>query len=124
MNITIEAENRNDYLYIVSKGDVWSADDLATHANLIHEEFLKYNPKKILLYELETEFLLGLSAYMEITSHYDDNFIDDMKFIKIAAVIQEKYKNIGVFWETVCTNRGFRYRAFTDPEEAERWLLE
>jgi hypothetical protein len=123
MNITIDAENRSDYLYIVSKGDVKSAEDLAIHANLIHDEFLKYNPKKILLYEMETNFLLGLSTYIEITSHYDDNFIDDMKFIKIAAIIQKKYKNIGDFWETVCTNRGFDYRAFTDPEEAEQWLL-
>lgn len=27
------------------------------------------------------------------------------------------------FWETVCRNRGFEVRSFTDPDSALRWLL-
>jgi len=26
------------------------------------------------------------------------------------------------FYETVCTNRGYHHKVFTDPEEAVRWL--
>lgn len=123
MNINISSQNRADYLYVESKGVVESADELVAHANLVYAEFLKYNPQKILIYQMETEFPPGLSSYLNLVNHYIDNFAPEILSVKVAAVIQEKYKDIGDFWETVCTNRGFQYHAFTNFDLAERWLL-
>ena len=124
MNITITTENRDDYLFVESKGEIFSADELIAQANLVYEEFQKYNPEKILIYEMEMDFPPGLSNYLNLVNHYIDNFSPDVKSVKVAVVLKEKYKDIGDFWETVCTNRGFLYHAFTDFDAAEKWLLE
>lgn len=123
MDITITAQNREDYLYVESKGVVASADELVAHADLVYAEFLKHNPQKILIYEMDTEFPPGLSSYLNLVNHYIDNFVPEIRSVKVAVVIQEKFKEIGEFWETVCTNRGFHYHAFTDFDHAEQWLL-
>lgn len=123
MNITITTQNRADFLFVESKGVVESADDLVEHANLVYAEFLKHNPKKILIYQMETEFPPGLSSYLNLVNHYIDNFVPEILSVKVAVVIQEKFKEIGEFWETVCTNRGFHYHAFTSLDQAEQWLL-
>ncbi|RZJ29314.1 MAG: hypothetical protein EOO48_07790 [Flavobacterium sp.] len=123
MNIVITAENRDDYLFVVSKGEIESSQELAVHAGMIYEEFMKYAPKKVLIYQLETTFPTELSAYLTLVNHYIENFSNEAISAKVAVVIAEEYKEIGEFWETVCTNRGFLYHSFTDLDKAERWLL-
>jgi hypothetical protein len=124
MDIKITTEVRQDYLYIECKGEVTSAEELVTQSNLLYEEVLKYDIQKVLLYEMEMDFPSGLSAYLNLVNHYMDNFVLEVKNIKIAVVLKEKYKEIGDFWETVCINRGFQYHAFTDFDKAEQWILE
>jgi hypothetical protein len=123
MNLNITTQNREEYLYIECKGEITSADELIEQSNLVYEEFLKYNPEKILLYEMEMDFPPGLSAYLNLVNHYMDNFVPEVRSIRVAVVIQDKYKDIGDFWETVCLNRGFQYQTFTDLSKAESWIL-
>jgi len=123
MNVEITTQQREEYLYVECKGAVTSADELIAQSNMVYEEFLKYNPEKILLYEMEMDFPSGLSAYLNLVNHYMDNFVPEVRSVKVAVVLQEKYKDIGDFWETVCLNRGFSYQAFTDFDQAEKWIL-
>lgn len=124
MDVTITTEDRGEYLYVECKGEVTSADELIAQSTLVYEEFLKYNPQKILLYEMEMDFPSGLSAYLNLVNHYNDNFVPEVRSVKVAVVLKEKYKEIGDFWETICTNRGFQYHSFTDLKKAEDWILE
>jgi hypothetical protein len=122
MPFTIDTQNKEEYLLVVSKGSIASADELVEHANQIYEEFLKHQQTKILIYQMATEFPSGLSSYLNLVNHYIDNFSIEIMSVRIAVVIQEKYKELGAFWETVCNNRGYQYHAFTSLEEAEDWL--
>jgi hypothetical protein len=123
MNLDIFTENREEYLYIECKGEITSADELISQSGLIYEEFLKYNPDKILLYEMEMDFPPGLSNYLNLVNHYADHFAVEAQSVKVAVVLKEKYKDIGDFWETVCINRGYQYHTFTNLTEAESWIL-
>jgi hypothetical protein len=122
MPFTISTQNNDDYLFVESQGNIESADELVAHANQIYEEFLKHHQTKVLIYQMETEFPPGLSSYLNLVNHYIDNFSIEIMSVRIAVVIQEKYKELGAFWETVCNNRGYQYHAFTSLEEAEDWL--
>jgi len=119
MDITINTEVRREYLYIECKGEVVSAEELIAQSELIYQLFLKHNPSKILLYEMEMDFPSGLSAYLNLVNHYADNFGPEVKSIRVAVVIKDKYREIADFWETVCLNRGFQYQTFTDFNQAE-----
>jgi len=123
MDLKITTENRQEYLYIECKGEVTSADELIEQSNRVYEEFLKHNPQKMLVYEMEMDFPSGLAAYLNLVNHYADNFVPEAKSAQVAVVLKEKYKDIGDFWETVCINRGYRYQTFTDFDRAEKWLL-
>ena len=123
MDLKITTEVRQEYLYIECKGTVTSADELIEQSNQVYEEFLKYNPKKILLYEMEMDFPSGLSAYLHLANHYSDNFVPEIRSVRIAVVLKEKYKDIGDFWENVCINRGYQYQTFNEFDHAEKWLL-
>ena len=123
MNIKITTEVRPEYLYIECEGEVTSPEELIEQSNMVYEEFLKHNPQKILLYEMEMDFPSGLSAYLNLVNHYADNFIPEVQSIKVAVVLKDKYKDIGDFWETVCTNRGYRYQTFLAFDKAEEWIL-
>jgi hypothetical protein len=122
MSFTIDTQNNEDYLLLVSKGSIESADELLEHANRIYEEFMKHQQKKVLIYQTETEFPSGLSSYLNLVNHYIDHFPIEIMSVRIAIVIQEKYKELGGFWETVCNNRGYEYHAFTSLPAAEDWL--
>lgn len=123
MNVKISTEVRPEYLYIECKGEVTSTDELVAQSTLVYEEFLKYNPQKMLLYEMEMDFPSGLSNYLHVVNHYADNFVPEVLSVKVAVVLKEKYKDIGDFWESICTSRGYRYQTFTNFDEAEKWIL-
>lgn len=123
MNISITSENRDDYLFVISKGEIESPEDLLAHANFMYDEFMKYKPEKVLVDQLETDFPQGLSSYLNLVNHYIENFSSEALSAKAAIVVRPEYEEIGEFWETVSTNRGLLYHAFTDLEKAKEWLL-
>lgn len=123
MNIVITSRPEPYYLLVESKGDLHTKADLVKQSQLIHEEIIKHKAKKILVYETETSFPLDLFPYYELVKFYLDNFPGDIRMNKIAIVISEKYEKMARFWETVCTNRGLQYFAFTSFQKAHDWLV-
>ena len=124
MDIIITAENTKDYLLVTSKGTLRSQEDLFKEAQLVYEEVLKYDAKKILVNQLETTLPLSLFNYYNLVNHYISNFPPDIRSLKAASVIAPQYEAIANFWETVCNNRGYLYKAFTSLKDAQHWLIQ
>jgi len=123
MDITITSKTERDYFLIESKGVLKSKEDLCEHAEIIYKEISDHGAKKILIYEPETQFPLGLFTYFDVVHFYLDSLPFEIRFLKIAIVIAKEYKEIADFWETVCVNRGLKYYAFTSFQEAHNWLI-
>jgi hypothetical protein len=123
MNITITSEYKKEYLFIESKGVVETKEDLFRHCDLVFTEINKYDVKKILIYEPETEFPLEIYPYFDLINHYINSFPPEIRLLKIAVVTAEKFKEVAETWESLCVSRGFRYYAFTSLKEAEEWLI-
>lgn len=123
MDITFTSGIKGNYVLIEAKGHLRNNEDLLAHADLIYNEFIKYDLKKVLIQETEMRFPQGLFLYPDIVNHIDQNLPDNMKEYKIAMLTSKKYEKIGEFWQVMCRNAGFQYAAFTDYEQAEEWLL-
>jgi len=93
------------------------------HCKLLFDEVLKYNNKKVLIDEPGTRFPQNMFIYYDLVNYYVDNFPPEIRFLKIAVVIAEEFKEIGYFWETVCVNKGLQYFAFTSFQDAHDWLV-
>jgi len=93
------------------------------HCTLLFDEILKYNNKKVLIDEPGTRFPKDMFIYYDLVNYYLDNFPREIRFLKIAVVIAEEFKEVGRFWETVCVNKGLQYFAFTSFRDADDWLV-
>ena len=124
MDIKLTSENRVDYLLIESKGILQSLAELTEHGQMIYTEIAKYDCKKVLVMDVETRFPKDIFVYQNLAGNYEEKFPIDLKSIKVAVVVTEEFKDIGEFWQTVCTNRGFDFAAFTAEEDALLWLLQ
>ena len=123
MNITITSQNKKEYLLIESKGLIKTKEDLFMHSRMINDEIMKHDSKKILINEPETHFPLELFPYFGLVKEYVDNFPPEIRFLKIAIVVSDEYKEVADSWETLCVSRGLQYFAFTSFQEASDWLL-
>lgn len=124
MNFTITSQNKSDYLLIESKGRIVTKAELFKHSQLVHEEIIRYDNKKILVYEPELHFPQDLFSYLALVHNYIDNFPPDIRLLKIAIVVSAVYEEIAKFWAIACQNRGFPYNGFTSLQEAHTWLTQ
>lgn len=122
MNIVITSRPEPGYLLVESRGELFTRDDLLRQSRLIHDEIIKHQAKRILVDEVATKFPLELFPYYELVKFYLDNFPPGIRQFKIAIVIAEDYEKMARFWQTVCTNRGLQYFAFTSFQKAQHWL--
>lgn len=123
MNLAITSHNKPEYLLIGSRGNVKTEADMKEHCRLLFEEVLKYNCTKVLIDEPKTTFPKDMFVYYNVVNYYLDNFPPEIRSLKVAVVVAEKFKEVGYFWETVCVNKGLQYFAFTSFEEAHNWLI-
>lgn len=124
MNITITCQEKNEYLFIESKGSIENADELIAHSRMIYDEISKHDFKKILIYESETSLPLDLVPHFNLVKNYIDQYPSDILQFTIAVVVADPYKEVAMTWETICQSRGFRYFVFTSLEDAINCLVE
>ncbi len=124
MKIEVTSHPQPGYLLVESRGELHTREDLIKQSQLIHIEIVKHKARKVLVHEPETRFPLDLFPYYELVKFYLDNFPGDSHMNRIAIVIAEEYEKMAKFWETVCTNRGLQYFAFTSFERAHNWLIQ
>jgi hypothetical protein len=123
MDVTITSQNKQEYLLIESKGFLQTKEDLFMHSQMVYGEIMKHGSQKILINQPETHFPLELFPYFGLVQDYIDNYPAEIRYLKIAIVVADEYKQVAESWESLCVSRGLQYFAFTSLEEASTWLL-
>lgn len=123
MSVIITSQPKRDYLLIESKGTIQSAEELLEQSQLVYAEIVKYNFNKILVNEPETILPLNLAPYFDLVKKYGESDKPEVRKVKIAIVVSEKYKHVVSSWETICHSRGFNFHIFTSFDKAEDYLL-
>ena len=122
MELNITSKKEKEYLLIISKSKMSMKEDLLTHAESVYNEISKHDAKKVLVNGTEVTFPQSLFAYFDLVKFYINGLPMALKTIKIAVVIKEADKKVVEYWEVVCANKGFEFRAFINFKEAENWL--
>lgn len=123
MNVTLTTYPKENYLLIESKGIIETMEGLLSQSQLIWEEILNHDFKKVLINQPETILLEDLVPYFKLVKNYVDSFPPEIYNLKIAVVVSEKYKEVASSWETLCQSRGLRYFVFTSFEDAIHCLF-
>lgn len=123
MDITVTSSLKDQYIFIASAGRLEKKEDLFRHAELMYREINRYDKKVILIDNRNTIFPLNKLDYYDQIKYFSTNLPEEIRFYKLAIVMDPKYEEIGQFWETVAVNRGFQYHSFTSIEEAHNWLV-
>ncbi len=123
MNIVITSRQTPGYLLVNSEGNVKDEAELKEHCQLVFDEILKHDNKKILINEPGTSVPKDIIIYYNLVTYYVNNFPPKIRSLKIAVVLSEEFKEMGDFWETVCVNQGLQYFVFTTFQEAHDWLI-
>lgn len=121
---TITSENKDGYLLIVCKGDIETKEELFKHSQLLFDEIMKHNAKKVLINDLETHLPLELFPYFGLVQEYVENYPPEIRSLIIAIVVAAEYKEVAESWETLCVSRSLSFYAFTSLDEASQWLIE
>ena len=123
MEISITSQSKKDYLLIETKANIESKEQLLKQSQLIYEEIIKHDFKKILVDERETQLPINLYAFFDLVKEYVENFPPEIHDLKIATVVAKEYWEMIASWETLCVSRKLNYFGFTSLEDAEKWLL-
>jgi hypothetical protein len=124
MDIKITSQKRKEYLYSKSSGVLNTADDWIKTDALIAAEIINHNANKILVDQQEIIFPKSdsiLKTLLAIKS-YSDNFPINARKWKIAVVLKPEYKELGRFWETACSNRGYYWNVFYNLNDAIEYI--
>jgi hypothetical protein len=65
-----------------------------------------------------------LIEYVNLEKFFSEELPPEIRSLKLAVVVNPRYKEVGDFWETYCRNRGFGYKAFTSMEDAGAYIAQ
>jgi hypothetical protein len=119
MEVKVSTNREEDYLLIRTCGAIEGWVPLTKR---LHEEISKHDCKRIILDHTLLEFPTHLTHYVDLVQFYAENFPGDMRFWRLAVIVDPKYKAVADFWETYCNNRGYPYGAFSSLEAARAWM--
>jgi hypothetical protein len=119
MEARISSQKDGRSLLIKTSGTIDSWIDFTKQ---LYKEIKKYDCEVIVIDHMELEFPSYMIDYCDLVHFYAENLPFDIRLLKLAVVVDPKYKAIADFWETYCHNRGFRYKAFASMEDACAWI--
>jgi hypothetical protein len=118
MKTNIEFEIKAGFLMVYVSGE-WNKMEIINFIPVIRDKCKEQNKDRVLV-DLHK---ITASVIQEMDRFYIGEALSKIigSKIKIAALWEEKY--INRFAETVALNRGARFKVFSDPDKAEKWLL-
>ena len=121
MELTITINNENQYLDVVTSGDI-NKDNSLNMVEQIAFASIKNKIKKILIDHSRIDSVLGeiLDVYGRPEEFKGKGVLCG---IKVAEVIKPEHKEFFHFLETTCRNRGYQFKMFVDHKSALEWLL-
>lgn len=111
-----------DYLHLDCTGDINTTEELLAFAADLYVLVEQSGMRKIINVMDKMNVPLSITSYYSLVESYMNDYPPSNHLLKIAVVMNEKYKEQGSFWEAVCNNRGFEYLSFTNKEVALSWL--
>ncbi|MFM2285463.1 MAG: hypothetical protein RLZZ543_960 [Bacteroidota bacterium] len=111
-----------NYLQLDCTGDIKTTEELLAFAADLYVLIEQNGMQKVLNVMDAMNIPLSIASYYSLVESYMNDYPPSNHLLKIAIVMNEKYKEQGSFWEAVCNNRGFEYLSFTNKETALSWL--
>ncbi|MFQ3213225.1 MAG: hypothetical protein ACJAT1_000480 [Marivirga sp.] len=100
-----------------------SINEIIENAEIILADTLAKNNDLLLIDYTKVEFSFAMSDAFNLAKMFELN-LQEFHQVKMAVIITEKQKDLGVFWKEISQTRGFNFEVSTDKASAERWLLE
>jgi hypothetical protein len=119
-NIKISEEK--DFLKVISEGERTEFGLVLQNAEKIHKAIQASAKKLILLDYRLTIFKMPHNEAFNLLKVFELK-LTDFKEVKMAVIINPRTTEIGSFWVSICTKRGFDCQIFQGEEEAKVWLL-
>ncbi|MGA7594905.1 MAG: hypothetical protein WCA64_06885 [Gallionella sp.] len=121
MSAEIASRNEGGLLIIKTSGTIKDIG-WVTFSKRLYEVVARHGCTRIIIDNSELEIPTRLIEYVNLEKYYSECLPFEVRFIKLAVVLNSKYKESGKFWETYCNNRGFGYKAFTSMEDASAYM--
>jgi hypothetical protein len=123
MSVSISSRIEGDVLLIKTTGDI-RGKGLIELVKQMYGEISRHDCTRIILNHLELELPTGLIEYVNLEKFLEEHLPFNIRFLKLASVVDPKYSEVGSFWETYCNNRGFSYKVFTSLEDASAYMAQ
>lgn len=124
MGFDIAACKGDGYLVLKYKGTVTSLADEEQLATQCLEEFKKYDYSRMLIDFRAMEFLSSITDQCQVVSHYNAEFPNWVRTVRVALVVTPEAKELHEFWELYAGNRGYPWRVFTDIGDAISYITD
>lgn len=123
MNITISSRVEDNYLLIKASGSIVEIKEYKMLQKRYYDEIMKFGYKKIIVDESEMLLPKSLMAQDELVEFFSNEFPEEIKEWKLAAVMAEDYIIIAKYWEHQVNSNGYcGFKVFTSIEEARIYL--
>ena len=114
-------QDKAGYLLVTAKGQRDSFKAVIEGTKQINEAAKKHNIKFILADYRGVTYNVPLTDAVNLVKLYE-HALPLFQEIVISAVTHYGNMEIARMWESICIQRGFKYKVFIDFNEAETWL--
>ena len=122
MNIKISSTEKRGYLLIHVNGKIKDLQDWSWYAHRCYLEASKKDYSKILIDGRLLKLSPGGIDAREMVKSYVEEMPFEIRFYKLAVVLDPVWKQIGDCWEAESQKNGFGYRVYYDIKEAIKYL--
>lgn len=119
MPITFDTAITSQTLHITTKGTDDNLEEVLNYSQAVLELAIKNNSRRILCDERALEYTISIPDTYELAENLS---VYATQVARVAIVCNEKYLEIGKFYETVASNRGLIIHVTSDYNDAKTWL--
>jgi hypothetical protein len=120
--MSVSSSLEADYLLIKVSGRVADVNDMKLLTRQIYDEIMRYDSKKIVIDQRESQPLDSLVSQVELVEFYSEEFPVEARYLELAIVTDSKNEKIASFWETYAHNRGYHFRVFYSMDDALKFI--
>ena len=124
MKLTLSSKIENDYLIVEASGSIADIEEYKLIAKRYCTEIMKYDIKKIIIDESKMKYPNSLVLQSDIVKYYSVGLPNELRFWKLACVVDRNMIDIAKFWEFKATESEYNHKAFESIEEAKAWISE
>ena len=121
---SVISKEMGGYLLVVSSGTIETLEDWKELDRQEVELMFASDHKKVIVDERGVIHKEEILMVIKLVKQMIDNFPFELRYLRLAVVVDEGSMSIARFWETYSVNRGFNWRAFTAMDKAIAFIGE